>query len=196
MRLLSDSGLQFIAAREAYRAEPYRDGTVWESGAPRFAIGYGHTIPEGQEQQWGSLDRSQAMELFKKDLEPRVKAVDAMAKIPLTQHQFDALVSLAFNIGVEALRRSKLLGYLNRGDIEHARGEFMAWNKWRPRRGGPLEVSTGLTLRRKLDLEFFDTPDDTSLLDLLARAEPLQFDLQHLARVGPHMHDEDSEKAT
>jgi lysozyme len=49
--------------------------------------------------------------------------------VPLTQNQFDALVSLVFNIGGGAFRKSTLLKKLNAGDIQGAADQFLVWNK-------------------------------------------------------------------
>jgi lysozyme len=183
---LSANGLDYLCAREAWRSRPYRDGSVWPSGRPRWAIGWGHTIPEGDETDWSELTRDRGCALLAEDLSPRVASVNSLVKVRLTQHQFDALVSLVFNIGAWALETSTLLRKLNVLDYAGASAEFAAWNKWRRTPGGPLEVSPGLVLRRKLDRELFDTPDEVPLAALIERAVAAQFELSSLVDLTPH----------
>ena len=69
--------------------------------------------------------------------------------MPLTQHQFDALVSFAYNVGVNALRTSTLRRKLNAGLYDEAADQFLRWN-----RGGG-RVLAGLTRRRKAERLLF-----------------------------------------
>jgi len=69
----------------------------------------------------------------------------------IKQNQFDALVSLAYNIGLAALKRSTLLKKLNGGDLQTAAAEFLKWDK----QAG--EVLPGLTKRRKAEQKMFNS---------------------------------------
>ena len=83
--------------------------------------------------------------------------VISLVKVPLTQNQFDALVSFAFNVGsdidadtiAEGLGDSTLLKKLNRKDYLGAANEFLKWNKCKG------VVSKGLTNRRTRERELF-----------------------------------------
>ncbi len=77
------------------------------------------------------------------------QAVSKMLKVTVTQNQYDALVSLAYNIGTRALSTSTLMKKLNAGDVKGAADEFLRWN----RSGG--KVMPGLTNRRKAEREVF-----------------------------------------
>lgn len=68
--------------------------------------------------------------------------------MPLIQYQFDALVSLAFNIGEGAFRRSTLLKLLNRGDYKGASEQFLVWKN---AGGRPILLN-----RRKREKALFD----------------------------------------
>jgi hypothetical protein len=68
------------------------------------------------------------------------QAVSKMLKVSVTQNQYDALVSLAYNIGTRALSTSTLMKKLNAGDVKGAADEFLRWN----RSGG--KVMAGLTI--------------------------------------------------
>lgn len=77
------------------------------------------------------------------------RAVSKMLKVSVTQNQYDALVSLAYNIGTRALSTSTLMKKLNAGDVKGAADAFLSWN----RSGG--KVMAGLTNRRKAEREVF-----------------------------------------
>jgi lysozyme len=177
---LSEGGLRFIARCEAYRGKPYKDGSYWRPGSPRWATGYGHTIPEGEHElkRWtDNLSHQDAMDLFKVDLAPRVSSVNKLcAGVPLNQNQFDAIVSFVFNAGEGALKKSTLLIKLKKLDYEGASAEFPKWNKWTNPQGA-LEVSKGLVLRRKLERDLFDLPTKEPVEAILERALWAQFDL-------------------
>lgn len=55
--------------------------------------------------------------------------VEKLVTVPLNQNQFDALVSLAYNIGVGAFADSTLLRELNQSDFQGAAEQFLVWNK-------------------------------------------------------------------
>lgn len=99
---ISDKGIEFIKQAEGFRAEAYRcAGGVW-------TIGYGHTggVREGQR-----IDKERAEKLLRSDVlgvQLRLSALLSEAEVELTQGQFDALCSFAFNLGMDALRRSTL----------------------------------------------------------------------------------------
>ena len=88
--------------------------------------------------------------------------VAALLKVPTKQHQFDALVSFAYNCGIGNLRSSTLLRKLNAGDFPGAALEFHRWNRANGR------VLAGLVRRRAAeallfhgiaDLDFDGNPD-------------------------------------
>lgn len=107
-----------------------------------WTIGYGHTGPEVVEGL--EINQADADAYLAIDVEAFSSSV---AKIALraTQQQFDALVSFAFNVGANALKKSTLLRLHNAGSHESAAAEFMRWNK----AGGV--VLAGLTRRRKAE---------------------------------------------
>ena len=77
-------------------------------------------------------------------------AVNALLDLPVTQGQFDALVSFAYNCGVNNLKNSTLLRMVNRGDADDAGPQLLRWNK----AGG--EVLAGLTRRREAEKELYE----------------------------------------
>ena len=121
---VSRSAVELIKAFEGFRAKSARldDG--------RWTVGYGHTLTarEGAE-----ITEPDAEALLLYDLIGASHAVNEHVFTPLTQNQFDALVSFVFNIGVRAFRGSPTLRRLNEGR--------------------PLEAAMAMELWRKADLE-------------------------------------------
>ena len=147
---LSKAGLEFIAKREGFRSTAYNDAAGFAT------IGYGHLITRGPatdaiKKQWGVLSHADGLALLRKDAERFEACVNAVVSVAVTQRQFDALVSFAFNIGCGSLTASTLLKKLNAGDTRGAADEFLRWT----RAGGV--VLAGLTARRKAERDMFLT---------------------------------------
>lgn len=86
------------------------------AGVP--TIGWGHTGPDVKLSDVGKKEISmeEANRLFERDVAPKEAAVRALVDVPLTQNQFDALVSFTYNLGVTAFANSaSVLGWLNQG---------------------------------------------------------------------------------
>jgi len=113
---ISENGVKMIEGFEGYSATAYPDpGT---GGAP-WTIGYGHTggVVPGE-----TITRAQAEAYLKQDLSSAESAVRENVHVPLTQNQFDALVSLTYNVGPNGY--PSLLATLNRGDYAGAQRMF------------------------------------------------------------------------
>lgn len=97
----SDAGIEFIKTYEEFRAEPY---TAVEGG--KLTIGYGHEIKEGE--SFTVISEAEAYDLLKKDLEWVEEGINKNyeGNIPLTQQQFDAMISLGINAGRSGLVNS------------------------------------------------------------------------------------------
>lgn len=116
--------------------------------AGRRTIGYGHVILPGEDFACG-LTQEQAEELLAEDVGIAEEAILRLVDVPLTPHQFDALVSFVFNVGRRNFEGSTLLRRLNAGDYDGAAGEFARWKY----AGG--SVCKGLIRRRKAEAELF-----------------------------------------
>ncbi|ETR94470.1 lysozyme [Acinetobacter lactucae] len=141
----SDVGVHLITSFEDTRLNAYDDGVgVW-------TIGTGTTIyPNGVKVKKGdtcTLDQAKAY--FKHDLAKFEKTVNESVTVPLSQNQFDALVSLTYNIGSGAFKNSTLLKKLNAKDYSGAADQFLAWKK----AGG--KVLPGLVRRREAERALF-----------------------------------------
>ena len=138
---ISADGIEMIKEFEGLRLESYQDSVgVW-------TVGWGHTgkhVHEGMH-----ITEKEAEQLLVQDLERFERCVGHMASIPLTQGQFDALISFSLNLGCQALKKSTLLKRINKHRFAEAAGEFHRWNH----AGG--HVLAGLTRRRKNEKEMF-----------------------------------------
>lgn len=118
---ISEQGIEFIKKEEGLVLTSYQcEAGVW-------TIGYGHTagVKKGQ-----AITIEKADELLRKDVKKFESGVNSLlkeTKIKISGHQYDMLVSFAFNIGLMALRTSTLFKKLNKGDIEGAAKEFTRW---------------------------------------------------------------------
>lgn len=142
---ISSIGIQLITSFEDLKLKAYDDGVgVW-------TIGYGTTIyPNGVAVKKGdNCTLEQAKSFFQHDLRRFQTAVNDAVNIPLSQNQFDALVSLAYNIGTNAFKTSTLVKYLNALDYKAAADQFLVWNK----AGG--SVLKGLVRRREAERALF-----------------------------------------
>ena len=137
---LSQAGLNLIKSHEGLRTTAYQDPVgVW-------TIGYGHT---GTAKPGQKITEAQAEQLLRQDVGWAQDAVRKNVKVPLTQGQFDALVSFTFNLGAGALGRSTLLKKLNAGDYAGAQAEFGKF----VHAGG--RVLPGLVRRRNEEAQMF-----------------------------------------
>lgn len=130
----------FIAVFEGKRNEAY----LCEAG--RWTIGYGY--PKNVEPGDVCTDE-QAAEWLKEDVKETVNGLARYVNVPVSLGEFIALTSIAFNVGVNRIARSKLLLKLNQGNREGASLEFLDFNLVN---GKP---SKGLTKRRQVEYEMF-----------------------------------------
>lgn len=153
-RTMSQKGLDFLKAKEGFRDTIYRD-----SGGKQH-IGYGHLLTAEDKKlinsaQHQSITREKAEAFLKQDLGDAEYAVNQLVTVPINQNQFDALVSLTFNIGTKALSDSVLLWELNQYKYDQALKEFLMWVKVQDPDTGLLTVNQGLMKRRKQEQEIF-----------------------------------------
>lgn len=145
---VSPNGLALIKRFEGLSLRAYPDpGT----GGKPWTIGIGATVyPDGRVVKAGdTITAEQAEEYLRHDLARFEAAVTKLTGGVATQGQFDALTSLAYNIGSEALRTSTLLRKHNEGDHAGAQKEFPRWNK----AGG--RVMAGLVKRRAAEAALY-----------------------------------------
>ena len=132
----------FISSFEGCRLSAYKcSAGVW-------TIGYGHTkgVREGD-----TCTEEQAKAWLIDDIRERQTLLAHYVNVPVTLNEFISLVSLAFNVGVGALIRSKLLRKLNSGDRAGAAKEFLDFDLANGKR------VAGLTRRRQAEHDLFLT---------------------------------------
>ncbi|MCK4087579.1 lysozyme [Acinetobacter radioresistens] len=120
---VSPSGVDLICNFEGLELEAYDDGVgVW-------TIGFGTTkYPNGIRVKKGdTCTLGQAKVYMQHDLKVFERAVREAVLVPLNQNQFDALVSLAYNIGTNAFKNSTLVKRLNEGNYKAAANQFDVW---------------------------------------------------------------------
>lgn len=120
---------------------------AYRCSAGVLTIGYGHTkgVKEGDE-----ISPAEAEQLLVEDLTAIADDLNRLVNVPVSEGQYIALLSLAFNIGATALKKSTLLFHLNHGRYDEAADEFDKWIY----AGG--KVSEGLKRRRAAERELFE----------------------------------------
>lgn len=136
---VSAAGLGGIAIHEGYKGTAY---IPVPGDVP--TIGYGSTTyTDGSKVKLGDkVTRKEAVDLLGNKVSMFERQVKACVKVPLAQNEYDAFVSLTYNIGGQAFCNSTLVKRLNAYDYEGACSEILKWDKFR---GKPL---LGLTKRR------------------------------------------------
>ena len=99
--------------------------TVYLCPASVPTLGYGST--HGITMDSPPITEEEGLELLMLDIAKFERAVDRLIKVPLTQGQYDSLVSFSFNLGSGALQSSTLRRKLNRSEYESAADEFPKW---------------------------------------------------------------------
>jgi lysozyme len=118
---LSEKGIKLLIGRERCVLHVYKDAV----GLP--TIGIGHLIKPGE--HFTTITQTEAEDLFKTDVKRFVDNINKVVTTPLSQDEFDALVSFSFNIGTSGFNRSTVLRRLNQNDKQAAATAFMMWNK-------------------------------------------------------------------
>jgi len=132
--------IDLIKRFEGFSATSYKD-------ASGYSIGYGHFILPGE--NLSRITEDQATQLLIQDTSKAQNAVINYVTVPLTQNQNDALVSLIYNIGINAFKNSTLLRMLNTGDYQAAADQFSVW------RLSQGTVVPALVSRRTTERELF-----------------------------------------
>lgn len=140
---LSQRGIDLIKQFEGYSSKSYPDPAT--GGAP-WTIGYGTTkgVKPGM-----VITAEQAEKMLRDDVAKFESGVSSLITSPTTQGQFDAMVSLAYNIGLGNFGKSTLLKKHNARCYTCAADQFRVWN----RANG--KVMNGLTKRRATEREVY-----------------------------------------
>ena len=138
---IGTQGLELIKTFEGLELNAYKCAAgVW-------TIGYGHTkdVQEGM-----VISALKANEMLQNELVEYEGYVNVLVTVPLTQNQFDALVSWVYNLGSTNFQSSTLLKVINAGgEMLGVPSQIMRWNKANGR------VLEGLTRRRQAEADLF-----------------------------------------
>lgn len=134
----SNGGLGIIKKHEGLRLRAY----LCPAGVP--TIGYGHTgtVTAEDVRRGFTISEEAAERLLRADLKTAERAINDLVRVPLAQHEFDALASFVFNVGRGAFERSTLLRLLNKGIKATVPEQLARWNK------GGGRILPGLVARR------------------------------------------------
>jgi lysozyme len=142
---MTEEGLDLIRQFEGFRGAAYRDPVgVW-------TIGYGHTSMAGAPEVTPGLTISEAegAEILARDVDQFARGVRALLRVELSDGQFSALVSFAYNVGLGALKKSSVLTAVNARDFAAVPRRLQLWVK----AGG--HVLPGLVKRRAAEGALF-----------------------------------------
>ena len=142
---ISDNGLAFIRDHEGCVLHAYPDPAT---GGEPWTIGVGHT---GGVKPGDTCTMEQAMQWLRADVAQAEATINRVVKVGLSQDQFDALVSLVFNIGGHNFETSTLLKRINALDFDGAADQFPRWNM------AAGKMMAGLTKRRFAEMRLFSS---------------------------------------
>lgn len=141
---ISSTGVDLIKHFESCKLTAYQDSVgIW-------TIGWGHT---GSVKKGDIWTQGEADNILLNDLDKFEGYVNQYVKVPLTQNQFDALVSWTFNLGPGNLKSSTMLTKLNEKKYDEVPSQLKRWNK----AGG--KVLRGLERRRNAEAAMFSGED-------------------------------------
>lgn len=164
----SESGLKFIANWEGMILHPYLDvAQKWTIGIGKLILptdSFSTINNQEIKELLKSKDKNnpiakkeipeaEAFKLLKDEVKKCEDALKRQVKVPLTQNQFDALVSWSFNCGVGVFQTSTLVKELNRGNYDKVPSELLRWCKIKV--GGAVKTNQGLMNRRQSEGELW-----------------------------------------
>jgi|SRR5215472_3884535 len=134
---ISDAGVEVLRDREGCKLTAYKDSVgVW-------TIGVGHTAAAGPPEPVSgmTITQEQADAIFDEDLDAYEKTVNDSITKPMTQHEYDAFVSICFNIGQGGFSTSTFVDRFNAGDKDGCAEAILWWDtpsEIIPRRQGEM----------------------------------------------------------
>jgi len=152
----STKAINLLKSIEKLRTKPYDDDTSvnitqWVN---RATIGYGHLISKGDWNKYKKgLTKAEALTLFNKDLAPFIKKIKHLVKTKVMQYEFDAMIILIFNIGVNGFRKSSVLKLVNNPGAKTSFTSLeKAWKIWNKT---DKKYNKGLANRRKAEWNIY-----------------------------------------
>ena len=155
---MSPKGIDLLVELEGFERKKYKDVAGY------WTIGVGHLITKEElssgliklKTNWIGINQIlndfEIKELLELDLFPKENCINTYVKVPLAQHQFDALVSFCFNVGVSNFKSSTLLKLLNRKEYDAIPEQFRRWVY-----AGSTTKVRGLVNRRERECYLWET---------------------------------------
>lgn len=143
---ISNRGIALIKKYEGF------SDTWYFCEGKKTTIGYGH-VKKSSDKFVAPISMTLAEKLLKSDIEKAENSLNNVVSIQLSQGQFDALVSLVFNWGIDNFKKSKGLSLLNQGYFSEAANEFFSKEKGVVNING--KFSKGLYNRRQAELNLY-----------------------------------------
>jgi len=141
----SSDGLELIKEFEGLGLKAYKcPANIW-------TVAFGHTSAAGEPKVLPGMmvSRDEAEAILRRDVIQYENGVRSQITVSITQGQFDALVSFAYNVGVGAFSKSTLLKKINAEKFDEVPAEFMKWTK-----GGGRELP-GFVRRRRAEVKLW-----------------------------------------
>ena len=161
---MSDNGINWLKGKENKVLDKQGNHIIYDDQTgrpvntneplPRGAtIGYGHLIKPGEDFRNG-ISEAKVTELLRVDIATAERAVRENITVPLTQNQFDALASLAYNIGIKNFADSTVVNYINNPNFQSSVYPNLesAWKAWNRSQG---QISNGLINRRQNEWDMY-----------------------------------------
>lgn len=155
---VSTTGLSFIRGTEALRLTAYNIGDGWTIGYGNKFYENGTAVKQGQ-----TITAARAEQLFKNIVNQFAKEVSKLLTSRVSQSQFDALVSYAYNRGIGKFKSSELLQMVNRNTNNTAiKQQFVI--EW----GTNTAFKSSLIARRKKEAELYFSGSGTAQIDIIS----------------------------
>lgn len=153
---LSARGERFIANEEGVEKNDKGLHIPYKCPAGKWTLGYGEVISAQEVARYrNGITDAEALARFRKKLEGYVAGINKVIRVPITQNQFDMLVSIAYNNGIDAIQKSTLVRLINNRLYQQAADQFPRWCHMKdPKTGLSVEVE-GLKNRRKRERAIF-----------------------------------------
>ena len=166
----SQRGIDIIKRWEGVKLVAY----FCPANVPTIGVGHTRTVSRADVHAQRRITVEEAERLLSEDLATFERGVLRLCTLPPNQNQFDAFVSLAFNIGLGAFERSTALRRHNEGDFDAAAGAIEMWN--RATVNGKRVVLRGLVARRADEKALYLTPVEPELMTQAVEDEPTLID--------------------
>lgn len=156
-----------LRAEEGERLRPY----LCDAGVPTVGVG-ATTYLDGRKVKLSDppITREQMNRMLSVEIDRYMSEVMDMVDGVATTFQLIGLVLCAYNIGLAGLRGSSIIRLHRKGDYAGAARAFRLWNKYRPRKGAPLQVHPVLEARRQREAGIYMTPEPDEVQQRMPQA--------------------------